>query len=47
MLFAPLAVLFKFQPIFNCLFVFFGMIIDSVAFRAFQFDEIVLGHRVG
>ena len=44
MLFAELAVFAHLKPIFQGLFVLVREIIDSLAFCAFQFDHVVLGH---
>lgn len=40
----PLAVFFQFQTVFERLLVFCSVIIDAVAIRAFQANEIVLRH---
>lgn len=41
---AKAAMLFQFQPFLRGLFVLVTMISDALAGRAFQFNEIVLGH---
>ena len=43
-LFAVLAEFFYFQPFRVGLLIFSGMIIEILANRAFQTDEIILGH---
>ncbi len=47
MLAAPGAMLLQFKPIFQGLLVFVRLIVGVFADRAFEFDEIVLGHKDG
>jgi hypothetical protein len=42
MLLAPLAILFQLEPVPESLFVLFGIIINPMTLRAFEFDEIFL-----
>jgi len=46
MLLAGAAEFIQFQALFDDFFILFGIIINPPAFRAFQFNHVVLGHKI-